>query len=103
VRCRNRSAYRDALASRGVHTGIHYPVPVHLLPAFADLGYAKGAFPESERAADEVLSLPMFPELTPEQSECVATALREFEGAERLAHVHRVRSSESPALLAGTA
>jgi dTDP-4-amino-4,6-dideoxygalactose transaminase len=103
IRCRNRSAYRDALASCGVHTGIHYPVPVHLLPAFADLGYVRSAFPESERAAEEVLSLPMFPELTSEQSERVARALREFEDAERLAHIRRVRAGESPALLTGTA
>jgi dTDP-4-amino-4,6-dideoxygalactose transaminase len=100
VRCRNRAAYRDALAARAVHSGIHYPIPVHLLPAFADLGYRIGAFPETERAADEVLSLPMYPELTPAQSECVAKAICEFEISQRGAHA---RSDVSQALVAGVA
>ena len=55
----------------------------HLLPAFADLGYAPGAFPHAEQAANEVLSLPMFPELTAEQCEVVARAVRDL-AAERL-------------------
>ena len=73
---------RDELAARlleqGVHTGMHYPVPVHLQPAFADLGYHSGDFPISERLAREVLSLPMYPELTEEQIDHVARAVREF-------------------------
>jgi dTDP-4-amino-4,6-dideoxygalactose transaminase len=76
VRTTERAALQEALSARGVQTGIHYPFPVHLLPAFADLGYKAGAFPQSERAAQEVLSLPMFPELTAAQSEQVASALR---------------------------
>jgi dTDP-4-amino-4,6-dideoxygalactose transaminase len=76
VRTTERAALQEALSARGVQTGIHYPFPVHLLPAFADLGYKAGAFPHSERAAQEVLSLPMFPELTAAQSEQVASALR---------------------------
>ena len=72
--------------AQGVQTGIHYPTPVHLLPAFSDLGYTAGAFPQSEKAACEVLSLPMFPELTRAQCETVAAALlasqaRSVEGA----------------------
>jgi dTDP-4-amino-4,6-dideoxygalactose transaminase len=59
-----------------IQTGIHYPIPVHLLPAFADLGYSPGQFPHAEQAANEVLSLPMFPELTAEQCEVVARVLR---------------------------
>ena len=58
-----------------MQTGIHYPFPVHLLPAFADLGYRKGQFPHAEQAADEELSLPMYPELTPEMQAAVVNAL----------------------------
>ena len=77
VRTTQRAALQDALTARGVQTGIHYPFPVHLLPAFADLGYHAGQFPHSERAANEVLSLPMFPELTTAQSEAVARAVKD--------------------------
>ena len=76
VRTTQRAALQEALTARGVQSGIHYPFPVHLLPAFADLGYHAGQFQNSERAANEVLSLPMFPELTAAQSEAVAQALR---------------------------
>lgn len=76
IRTRDRSAWQQALNEQGVQTGIHYPIPVHLLPAFADLGYQAGQFPHSEQAANEVLSLPMFPELTERQCETVATAVR---------------------------
>jgi dTDP-4-amino-4,6-dideoxygalactose transaminase len=78
VRSQQREALQNALNSAGVQTGIHYPFPVHLLPAFADLGYQAGQFPHSERAANEVLSLPMFPELTVEQSREVSAALHAF-------------------------
>jgi dTDP-4-amino-4,6-dideoxygalactose transaminase len=64
VRVAQRDAWRAWLADQGVHTGVHYPVPVHLQPAYADLGYTAGAFPNAEAVAAEVLSLPMFPELT---------------------------------------
>ena len=75
VRSRNRQAWQDILTAQGIQTGIHYPTPVHLLPAFADLGYRAGQFPHSERAANEVLSLPMFPELTAAQGDEVARAV----------------------------
>jgi dTDP-4-amino-4,6-dideoxygalactose transaminase len=74
IRVKDRSTVQAALAEAGVQTGIHYPYPVHLLPAFADLGYTAGQFPHSELAAREVLSLPMYPELTADQSEAVARA-----------------------------
>jgi dTDP-4-amino-4,6-dideoxygalactose transaminase len=77
VRTTQRAALQEALTAQGVQTGIHYPFPVHLLPAFADLGYEAGQFPHSERAANEVLSLPMFPELTAAQSDAVARALKD--------------------------
>ncbi len=75
VRTPNRQQWIDALQAQGIATGIHYPTPVHLLPAFADLGYRQGQFPHSERAAAEVLSLPMFAELTPEQTAEVSRAV----------------------------
>jgi dTDP-4-amino-4,6-dideoxygalactose transaminase len=80
VRTRNRQAWQEALQAQGIQTGIHYPTPVHLLPAFADLGYELGQFPHAERAANEVLSLPMYPELAAEQREKVAQAVRALKG-----------------------
>ena len=76
IRSSDRGSLQRSLNAAGVQTGIHYPVPVHLLPAHADLGYTPGDFPHSERAAAEVLSLPMYAELTDEQLETVAEALR---------------------------
>ena len=75
IRTAHRQAWMDALATQGIQTGIHYPIPVHLLPAYADLGYEAGQFPHSEQAANEVLSLPMFPELTAEQTSHVSAAV----------------------------
>lgn len=75
VRVANREAFQACLRERGVNTGIHYPIPVHQQPAHADLGYRGGDFPHSEQAAAEVLSLPMFPELTDAQVEAVAAAV----------------------------
>ena len=76
VQLADRDAWRARLAEAGVQTGIHYPIPVHLQPAYRDLGYAHGDFPVSEAIASEVLSLPMFPEMTPEQVGEVAGVLR---------------------------
>jgi len=75
IRTRKRQALQEALSTKGIHTGIHYPTPVHLLPAYADLGYNEGDFPNSEQAASEVLSLPMFAELTAAQCEEVADVI----------------------------
>lgn len=77
VRTPEREALQQALQAEGVQTGIHYPIPVHLQEAHADLGYGPGDFPRSEQAANEVLSLPMFPEMTPAQQEAVAAAVRQ--------------------------
>jgi len=76
VRLPQRDAWRARLGEAGVQTGVHYPIPVHLQPAYRDLGHHAGDFPVSERAAAEVLSLPMFPELTAEQIATVAALLR---------------------------
>lgn len=74
-----RNELAEALAARGVQTGIHYPTPVHLLPAYADLGYRPGDFPVSESVASLELSLPMFPEMAREQMEEVCAAVLEFQ------------------------
>ena len=83
IRTRYRSEWQKELQDQGIQTGIHYPIPVHLLPAYADLGYRKEDFPHSEQAADEVLSLPMFPEITPAQRLQVAEAVSALAGRER--------------------
>ncbi|MEO5724107.1 MAG: DegT/DnrJ/EryC1/StrS family aminotransferase [Ilumatobacteraceae bacterium] len=77
-----RDAQRDELQAflleRGINTGIHYPIPVHLQKAFAELGHRSGDFPHSEAAASEVLSLPMYPELPIEHQDMVIAALAEW-------------------------
>jgi dTDP-4-amino-4,6-dideoxygalactose transaminase len=78
IRTRQREAWQASLQADGIQTGIHYPIPVHLLPAYADLGYKAGQFPHAEQAANEVLSLPMFPELTAAQGQQVAQAVRKL-------------------------
>jgi dTDP-4-amino-4,6-dideoxygalactose transaminase len=65
-----------ALAEQGIQTGIHYPVPVHLQPAYADARWGKGSFPHAEKAAAEVMSLPMYPEMTEDHLQAVNRALR---------------------------
>lgn len=75
IRIADRDGWRKRLASEGIQTGVHYPIPVHLQPAYRDLGYRAGDFPVSEAAAAEVLSLPIFPELTAEQLARVAASL----------------------------
>lgn len=77
VRVREREELMEYLDARDIGCGIHYPVPVHLQEAYGDLGLGRGSFPVSERCADEFLSLPMFPELTGEQVDFVANAVRE--------------------------
>jgi len=72
LRSEDRNGLQAALQAEGIQTGIHYSVPVHLQPAYADLGYARGAFPQSEKAAEEVLSLPLYPEMTDAQVEAVS-------------------------------
>ncbi len=73
VRTSRRRAAQHAFQARGIHYGIHYPIPVHLQEAYADLGYRAGDFPQAERAATEVLSLPLYPEL-PQQAPAIIAA-----------------------------
>jgi dTDP-4-amino-4,6-dideoxygalactose transaminase len=67
VRTRHRETMQKHLHSHGIQTGIHYPIPIHQQQAYKELGYGRGAFPVTEKLADEILSLPMFPELTSDQ------------------------------------
>jgi dTDP-4-amino-4,6-dideoxygalactose transaminase len=76
VRVPERDRVLAALNAAGIGAGIHYPLPVHLLPAFTSLGRGVGDFPHAERAAAEILSLPLFPGITVEQQERVVTCLR---------------------------
>lgn len=73
-----RQEFMDSLSAQGVQTGIHYPIPVHLLPAYSDLNYSAGQFPVSESIAAREVSLPMFPELTEPQIEAVGQAVADF-------------------------
>lgn len=81
LRTGERQQWQEFLTSRSIQSGIHYPIPVHLQEAYASPRYKAGDFPHSEAAASEVLSLPMFPELTCSQQEQVAGALIELVGA----------------------
>lgn len=76
VRLEQRDRWRARLTDLGIQTGVHYPVPVHLQPAYRDLGYGVGAFPVAEALAGEVLSLPFFPEMTEHQVEEVADVFK---------------------------
>lgn len=78
LRTEDRDGLQASLAQQGIQTGIHYPVPVHLQPAYADLGYGIGAFPHSEAAARQVLSLPLYPELSPQAVVEVAAAVKKI-------------------------
>jgi dTDP-4-amino-4,6-dideoxygalactose transaminase len=75
IQLEERDALQRTLGEAGVQTGIHYPVPIHLQPAYAARGHKPGDFPEAERQAAQVLSLPMFPELTDEQMRHVAETI----------------------------
>jgi dTDP-4-amino-4,6-dideoxygalactose transaminase len=78
IETEHRDALRRHLSAAEIQTGIHYPTPIHLQQAYADLGLGPGSFPVSERLAARTLSLPMFPELTPPQLERVVQAIRDF-------------------------
>ena len=80
IRAERRDALQEFLKARGIGTSVYYPLPLHLQPCFAYLGYQAGSCPEAERAAGEVLSLPIFPELTRAQLDEVVAGVRAFYG-----------------------
>ncbi|MBT8484854.1 MAG: DegT/DnrJ/EryC1/StrS family aminotransferase [Phycisphaerae bacterium] len=82
-----RDAVRDELKAKNVGSEIYYPVPLHLQECFAHLGYERGSLPHSERAADETIALPIYPELTETQRQHVATTIVEFVGKHATAGV----------------
>ncbi len=78
IRCARRDALRQFLAERKIGSEIYYPVPLHMQDALKCLGYSEGSFPESERAAREVLALPIFPEIREDEQQVVVAAIAEF-------------------------
>jgi dTDP-4-amino-4,6-dideoxygalactose transaminase len=80
IRARRRDELRAFLQDRGVGSGVYYPVPLHLQPCFDSLGVTRGRLPVSETLAEEVLSLPVFPELGEDRVRTVARTIREFYG-----------------------
>lgn len=78
IRTEQRDALKEHLVSRGVNVGIHYPIPIHLQPAYQDLGYKKGDFPITEEFAEQLLSLPMYAEIGENQVKSVAKTIRGF-------------------------
>jgi dTDP-4-amino-4,6-dideoxygalactose transaminase len=77
VRMPNRDKVMAALNAKGIGALIHYPIPLHMQEAYAELGYKQGAFPVAENTAKEILSLPMFPHMTKEQMQTVVNVLKE--------------------------
>jgi dTDP-4-amino-4,6-dideoxygalactose transaminase len=78
IRCSKRNELREFLGARGIPTEIYYPLPLHLQPAFAYLRHQAGEFPQAEMASNEVLALPVYPELTAAQQESVVHAIADF-------------------------
>lgn len=78
IRIAGRDGLMDYLKEKGIASGLHYPIPIHLLPAYAELGHKRGDFPVTEAYADTIVSLPIFPELDDEKVAYVAGAIREY-------------------------
>ncbi len=98
IRTEDRDGLREHLTERGIATGIHYPIPIHLQQAYADLGYGPGSFPVTEQACKQILSLPMYAELTTDQIEYVSEAIKQFTREQ----VHALKESRTaPATRSG--
>ncbi len=80
IQCEKRDELLACLNGKGIQAGIHYPVPIHLHQAFAAFDFSRGAYPVAEKLSTEILSLPIFPEITDDQIEYVAAAVEEFYG-----------------------
>jgi dTDP-4-amino-4,6-dideoxygalactose transaminase len=78
IRVQNRDPLQKHLAQAGIGTGIHYPIPLHLQKAYESLGCEAGSFPIAEEHASEIISLPMFPNLTVQQQEHVVSEIGDF-------------------------
>ena len=78
IRTQHREGLQKFLSGHGIGTGLHYPIPLHLQKAYAGLGFLPGSFPRAEKASAEILSLPMFPGITPDQQARVAALVQEF-------------------------
>lgn len=78
VRVGQRDMLMTYLKNQGIECGIHYPIPLHLQPAYRSLGFKEGQFPVSERLASEIVSIPMYPELTEKQRSYVVDHIKTF-------------------------
>ncbi len=87
VRVQHREKLQADLSAAGIATAIHYPIPLHQQKAYAGMGYKTGDFPVTERVAPEIVSLPMFPQLTFEQARRVAEKVMQLTQAGRVAEV----------------
>ena len=85
TRSPDRDRFQAILKQNGIGTGIHYPIPLHLQKAYKNLNYKKGDFPVTERVAAEIVSLPMFPQLSHPQQDEVVAAVKEFVGSKVVA------------------
>ena len=78
IRTEKRDELREFLESNGISCQIHYPIPLHLQPAYKHLNHKEGDFPVTEKVAKEILSIPLYPELTEEQQNYIISKIKEF-------------------------
>jgi dTDP-4-amino-4,6-dideoxygalactose transaminase len=78
IQIENRNGLQKFLGEKGIGTGLHYPIPLHMQKAYKHLGYKEGDFPVAEKTAKNILSLPMFPELSKGQIEYVADCIKQW-------------------------